>query len=72
VTSDWCGRLDATFGGSGAVTTDVAGGIDVVRAVVLQPDGRIVVAVATAGDFALVRYNRDGSVGTGFASAAGW
>lgn len=63
------GRLDATFGRSGAVTTDVTGGTDFVRAVVLQPDGRIVVAGAAAGDFALVRYNRDGSVDTGFGFA---
>ena len=63
------GRLDATFGRSGAVTTDVVGGIDYVRAVVLQPDGRVVVAGAASGDFALVRYNRDGSVDTGFGFA---
>lgn len=31
------GRLDPSFGGSGAVTTDVAGGIDVVRASSCNP-----------------------------------
>jgi uncharacterized delta-60 repeat protein len=59
------GSLDTTFGTGGIVTTDI-GSSDVARSVVLQSDGKIVVAgYATdpggSDDFAVVRYNPDGS-----------
>src|SRR5262249_45062039 len=38
------GSLDTTFGTGGKVTTDFAGGNDLATGVVLQSDGRIVVA----------------------------
>src|SRR6266516_3631488 len=38
------GSLDATFGTGGKVTTDFNGNDDAANAVVLQPDGKIVVA----------------------------
>ncbi|GEM_PF-1022297 len=60
------GSLDPTFGTGGVVTTDF-GGEDAGRALVLQPDGKLVVAGWTdaAGfrsDFALARYNPNGSL----------
>jgi uncharacterized delta-60 repeat protein len=59
------GSLDATFSGDGKETTDLGGG-DSATGVALQADGRIVVAGVTYrgdhGDFALARYNSDGSL----------
>jgi uncharacterized delta-60 repeat protein len=70
------GSLDASFGGGdGMVTTDFANRDDRGWAVALQADGKIVVAgqsfvVPSVGggdlDFALARYNTDGSLDTGF------
>jgi uncharacterized delta-60 repeat protein len=69
------GELDPTFGTNGRVTTFVGSpGGDVVaaNAVVVEPDGKIVVAgTAFNGgtgnqDFTLVRYNADGSLDTSF------
>ncbi|KOV26176.1 hypothetical protein ADK60_21620 [Streptomyces sp. XY431] len=62
------GDLDPAFGTGGRTTTDFGGGADEARGVVVQADGRIVVAgYAGAGDdFALARYNADGSLDTGF------
>jgi len=67
------GSLDSTFGSGGVVVTDFGGGHDGAVAVVLQPDGKIVAAGVSdpccAGfDFALARYNRDGSLDSGFGS----
>ncbi|MBA2434942.1 MAG: hypothetical protein H0V54_07660, partial [Chthoniobacterales bacterium] len=60
------GDLDPTFGTNGKVTTDFGTIIDEARAVAVQPDGKIVTAGATVGgnffDFALARYNTDGSL----------
>lgn len=66
------GSLDPSFGSGGRVATDFFGGTDIGRAVVLQPDGKIIVAGSdyVGGsepiDFGLVRYNPDGSVDTSF------
>jgi uncharacterized delta-60 repeat protein len=60
------GSLDTSFDGDGKVTTDFPGGNDLCNAVVIQPDGKIVVAGGNAGDFALARYNLDGSLDTSF------
>lgn len=69
------GGLDTSFGNGGVVTTDIAGGFqqEQARAVLVQPDGKIVVAgEARPGGggmplvVALVRYNADGSLDTGF------
>jgi uncharacterized delta-60 repeat protein len=59
------------FGTNGVKTTDIEGTDDGGYALALQPDGKIVVggyAVNNSGnkDFALVRYNYDGSLDTGF------
>lgn len=71
--SDFCvvrympnGRLDTNFGGTGIVTTHFDGGDGIAYGVVVQPDGKIVVAGAAGGDLAVVRYNTDGSLDTGF------
>lgn len=71
------GTLDNTFSGDGKVTTALSTDIDIARAIAIQPDGKIIVAGesnrgfgGTGLDFALVRYNSDGSVdntwGNGF------
>jgi uncharacterized delta-60 repeat protein len=67
------GSLDATFNGTGEVTTSFGNyNNDAAYAVALQPDGRIVVAGYTADasftyqHFALAQYNPDGSLDTTF------
>src|SRR5919106_1322270 len=61
------GDLDPTFDGDGKVTTDFAGGGDQAQAVAIQGDGKIVAAgFASSADFALTRYNPDGSLDTTF------
>ena len=67
-------RLDPEFGGNGIVTTPVGpdAAYETANVIVLQPDGKLVVAgvaqgsVASGFDFALVRYNADGSLDTTF------
>ncbi len=49
------GSLDTTFDGDGTVTTNL-GGLDIARSMVLQSDGRIVVAGYAMNDFAVARY----------------
>lgn len=67
------GELDPAFGVDGKVSTDFFGDADAALDVVIQPDGRIVAAgsARTSGanvDFALARYNRDGSLDGSFGS----
>jgi uncharacterized delta-60 repeat protein len=59
------GSLDSSFGSGGKVITDL-GAADQAFAVALDPAGRIVAAGTSSDDFALVRYNTDGSPDTGF------
>ena len=59
------GALDSSFGSGGLVTTDL-GSAEVVRAMALQSDGKLVVAGGSGNDFALARYNPGGSLDTGF------
>jgi uncharacterized delta-60 repeat protein len=62
------GALDPSFGTGGLVTTEF-GGSDSASAVAVEPDGRIVAAGTDgAGDFALARYNANGSLDTSFGS----
>jgi uncharacterized delta-60 repeat protein len=71
------GSLDTTFDADGKVTTDmVAGEQEEALAVAVQADGKIIVAgyTGTAGpggpaNFALARYNADGSLDATFGSA---
>ncbi len=70
------GSLDTTFGTGGKVITDFNGLADRAYAAALQQDGRIVVAGSVEvfsqfpelRNFALARYNPDGSLDTGFGS----
>jgi uncharacterized delta-60 repeat protein len=56
------GTLDPTFGSAGKVVTDFGSAEDVARAVAVQPDGRIVAVGWSHVDFALARYNTDGTL----------
>src|SRR5262245_37609274 len=66
--------LDITFGNGGIVTTDFSQRDDAAYAVALQPDGKLVVVGMSrlpppcfcSSDFALARYNNDGSLDTTF------
>ena len=65
------GSLDPTFGGDGKVFTDLTPKADVPFGLAIQDDGKIVVAGGAAQDgpdpkFALVRYERDGSLDPSF------
>src|SRR5438067_2078816 len=63
------GSLDATFGTGGKVTTPVGSAGDYADAIVFQPDGKLVAAGNVEGsdrDFAVVRYNADGSLDGSF------
>jgi uncharacterized delta-60 repeat protein len=67
------GSRDTTFGSGGVVTTDFFGDADVANCVALEADGKIVVAGfaaspggTTASQFALARYNSNGSLDSSF------
>jgi uncharacterized delta-60 repeat protein len=62
------GSLDTTFGAGGEVTTDFASASNAARSMTLQADGKIILAGMTDGNtnFALARYNADGSLDTSF------
>ena len=65
------GSVDASFGNAGKVITSFGSQSDEAFAIVVQPDGRIVLGghtrSATRGiDFALARYNADGSADGSF------
>ncbi|MBM3273316.1 hypothetical protein FJY94_08800, partial [Candidatus Kaiserbacteria bacterium] len=72
------GSLDASFDGDGKVTTDIGIGYEYSESVTIQADGKILVAgfaengsntvFGSSTDFALVRYNSDGSLDTSFDS----
>jgi uncharacterized delta-60 repeat protein len=55
------GSLDKSFGGSGEVTTPGSGAFGAIG-LAIQPDGKVVAAGDSNGDFAVVRYNVDGSL----------
>ncbi len=62
------GSLDTSFGG-GRVMLPAGVSDDYANAVVVQPDGKIILGgrgAENAGDFALIRLERDGSVDTSF------
>ena len=67
------GTPDSSFGTSGTVTTPFTDSPDVARAVAIQPDGKIVVGGHAGsegtGDFALARYNSNGTLDTSFGTA---
>lgn len=59
------GTLDTGFSGDGIERTDF-GAYESVEGLAVQPDGKIVAAGGSSGRFALVRYNTDGPLDTGF------
>jgi uncharacterized delta-60 repeat protein len=66
------GTLDNTFDGDGKATTAIGPRDDYARSITIQPDGKIVAAGSVGNasfdnfDFALVRYNTNGSLDTSF------
>ncbi|MEC4679021.1 MAG: delta-60 repeat domain-containing protein, partial [Nitrospirota bacterium] len=65
------GSLDTAFGNNGIVTTAIGTGHDFAKTIKIQTDGKILVAgtvfsAALPGQFALARYNANGSLDTGF------
>ncbi len=61
------GSLDTGFGTDGIVTTDInSGSDDYGMAMALRPDGRIVVAGRSGGDFVVARYTTAGALDTTF------
>jgi uncharacterized delta-60 repeat protein len=62
---DAAGRLDPTFGAGGTVVTDL-GGDDAADALVVQRDGKVVVAGHRGLDLALARYSLDGRLDRSF------
>lgn len=66
------GTLDMSFGADGFAITDVNGGIDVIEALAVQPDGKILGAGNSyalgpgTSAMTLVRYTHDGILDAGF------
>jgi uncharacterized delta-60 repeat protein len=69
------GSLDTGFDGDGILTTPIGTGTDIAFALVLQKNGKLVAAGesfnGTNFDFALARYNPDGSLDTSFGGGDG-
>ncbi|MFO1277688.1 MAG: DUF4347 domain-containing protein, partial [Sphaerotilus natans] len=67
VTAD--GVLDTSFGGgNGYAWVDAGSGADLVGALAIQSDGRILLGGSAGNDHALVRWNDDGTLDAGFGS----
>ena len=63
------GNLDTTFSGDGRVVTSFGAGVySSCNDVRVQPNGKIVAAGGAGGDFALVRYNANGTLDTTFST----
>jgi uncharacterized delta-60 repeat protein len=68
------GSLDITFDGDGKATTDFTGSADAIQRMTTQPDGKFVAVGVTLNtylgnqDFAIARYNTNGSLDAGFAT----
>lgn len=60
------GRLDPAFGGDGRIWTRFSAGSSHASGLAIQADGQIVVAGGASGNFALARYNPDGTLDTSF------
>ncbi|PVZ13661.1 MULTISPECIES: M10 family metallopeptidase C-terminal domain-containing protein [unclassified Pseudomonas] len=59
------GSLDPHFSNAGLAQVDLLGD-SAAQAIAVQPDGKVVVAGQTMGDFSVVRLNLDGSLDTTF------
>lgn len=69
------GTLDTSFGDQGWAVVDLDGNTDTARDLIVQTDGKILVAgegrfpsQGSTRDFAVVRFNADGSLDSGFGS----
>src|SRR5439155_22846770 len=66
------GRVDKSFGTNGQVLEDLGGGEDVLNALLVQPDDRIIVTgninVAGTLDKLMQRFESDGSLDTTYSS----
>jgi uncharacterized delta-60 repeat protein len=65
------GSLDTTFSGDGKQTTSFGGYLDGAAAVAIQGDGKIIAAGhagASSPDFAVARYNANGTLDTAFSA----
>ena len=66
------GLIDNSFSGDGRVSTDGYGGMNEAKGLLLQPDGKVVITGSNYSsdssviDFALVRYNGDGTPDSSF------
>jgi uncharacterized delta-60 repeat protein len=60
------GTLDTSFGSDGVVLTDAGPGVDQILSMVLQGDGKIVVAGSSGGALALARYQTNGLLDPAF------
>ena len=60
------GSLDLTFGGTGYVTTNYSNSDDYGNAITIQADGKIIVAGTSGSDFAISRYNTNGTLDASF------
>ncbi len=66
------GTFDTTFGNSGKVLFDINGEVDVLRDMLIQPDGKIITAGYTSAlnghqdDFLVARHLCDGNIDTSF------
>lgn len=66
------GSLDTSFNGTGKVVASIRSSLDVATAVVIQPDGRIIVGGQSLGasdDFALARFMPSGVLDSTFGTA---
>jgi uncharacterized delta-60 repeat protein len=68
------GRRDSSFGTNGAIVTDFSNTYDYVTRSALLPDGKFLLAgytvqSSTQGDFAIVKYNSDGSLDNTFGAS---
>ena len=61
------GSLDATFGSGGIVTNDFGQGLEsYALALMIQPDGKMIIAGESSYEFLVARYNPNGTLDTTF------
>lgn len=63
------GSLDTTFGTNGKVITDFTGNNDQGTSMKISSDGKILVAGTASNNFAIVRYNSNGTLDTTFGAS---
>jgi len=62
------GTLDTTFGSSGITLTQI-GALNILTAIVIQSNDKIVAIGSVDNQITIIRYNADGSIDTGFGTA---